>query len=147
MSSIRRRKSVDLGQDLRLRHPCLYLLPPPIAQDALELAPDGTVFLRLRRTWRDGTRAIDLPRRGLGTRRYDSRGRRATRTTGCSPTSRAWFWYTAESIAFATSPIRLTFFDPGRGRRCLYPALRRVGDAAPRRWAASAARDSAPERQ
>ena len=31
---------------------------PPVAQDALELTPDGTVLLRVRRPWRDGTRAI-----------------------------------------------------------------------------------------
>ena len=30
---------------------------PPVAQDALELTPDGTVLLRVRRPWRDGTRA------------------------------------------------------------------------------------------
>ena len=29
-----------------------------LAQDALELTPDGKVLLRLRRPWRDGTRAI-----------------------------------------------------------------------------------------
>ena len=28
------------------------------AQDALELTPDGKVLLRVRRPWRDGTRAI-----------------------------------------------------------------------------------------
>jgi hypothetical protein len=33
-------------------------LRPPVAQDALELTPDGKVLLRLRRPWRDGTRAI-----------------------------------------------------------------------------------------
>jgi hypothetical protein len=31
---------------------------PPVAQDALELTPEGKVLLRLRRPWRDGTRAI-----------------------------------------------------------------------------------------
>ena len=31
---------------------------PPVAQDALELTPDGKVLLRLRRPWRDGTRAL-----------------------------------------------------------------------------------------
>ena len=35
-----------------------YILRPPVAQDALELTPDGKVLLRLRRPWRDGTRAI-----------------------------------------------------------------------------------------
>jgi hypothetical protein len=33
-------------------------LRPPVAQDALELTADGKVLLRLRRPWRDGTRAI-----------------------------------------------------------------------------------------
>ena len=31
---------------------------PPVAQEALELTPDGRVLLRLRRPWRDGTRAL-----------------------------------------------------------------------------------------
>lgn len=34
------------------------MLRPPIAQERLEVAPDGTVLLRLRRPWSDGTRAI-----------------------------------------------------------------------------------------
>jgi hypothetical protein len=34
------------------------VLRPPIAQERLELTADGKVLLRLRRTWRDGTRAI-----------------------------------------------------------------------------------------
>ena len=34
------------------------ILRPPVAQDALELTADGKVLLRLRRPWRDGTRAI-----------------------------------------------------------------------------------------
>jgi hypothetical protein len=37
---------------------CRYILRPPVAQDALELTPDGKVLLRLRRPWRDGTRAL-----------------------------------------------------------------------------------------
>jgi hypothetical protein len=41
-----------------LEHLCRYVLRPPVAQGALELTPDGTVLLRLRRPWRDGTRAI-----------------------------------------------------------------------------------------
>jgi hypothetical protein len=31
-----------------------------VAQDALELTPEGKVLLRLRRPWRDGTRAIQF---------------------------------------------------------------------------------------
>jgi hypothetical protein len=42
----------------RLEHLCRYILRPPVAQDALELTPEGKVLLRLRRPWRDGTRAI-----------------------------------------------------------------------------------------
>ncbi len=37
-----------------------YVLRPPVAQTALELLPDGNVLLKLRRAWRDGTRAILL---------------------------------------------------------------------------------------
>jgi hypothetical protein len=33
-------------------------LRPPIAQDSLDIAPDGGVRLELRRPWRDGTRAL-----------------------------------------------------------------------------------------
>ena len=46
------------GENERLEHLCRYILRPPVAQDALELTPDGKVLLRLRRPWRDGTRAI-----------------------------------------------------------------------------------------
>ncbi len=46
------------GDNERLEHLCRYVLRPPVAQDALELTPDGKVLLRLRRPWRDGTRAI-----------------------------------------------------------------------------------------
>jgi hypothetical protein len=35
-----------------------YVLRPPIAQERLERAPDGAVLMRLRRSWRDGTRVI-----------------------------------------------------------------------------------------
>jgi hypothetical protein len=42
----------------RSEHLCRYVLRPPVAQEALELAADGTVLLRIRRPWRDGTRAI-----------------------------------------------------------------------------------------
>ena len=33
-------------------------LRPPVAQDALELTPQGNVLLKIRRPWHDGTRAI-----------------------------------------------------------------------------------------
>ncbi len=50
--------AVRAGENERLEHLCRYILRPPVAQDAMELTPDGKVLLRLRRPWRDGTRAI-----------------------------------------------------------------------------------------
>jgi len=50
--------AVPAGDRKRLEHLCRYVLRPPVAQDALELTPEGKVLLRLRRPWRDGTRAI-----------------------------------------------------------------------------------------
>jgi hypothetical protein len=46
------------GDRRRLERLCRYVLRPPVAQDALALPPEGRVLLRLRRPWRDGTRAI-----------------------------------------------------------------------------------------
>ena len=40
------------------QHLVRYVLRPPIAQERLDVAPDGAVLLRLRRPWSDGTRAI-----------------------------------------------------------------------------------------
>ena len=50
--------AVAAGEREQLEHLCRYVLRPPVAQGALELTPDGKVLLRLRRAWRDGTRAI-----------------------------------------------------------------------------------------
>jgi hypothetical protein len=50
--------AVRAGEHERLERLCRYILRPPVAQDALELTPDGKVLLRLCRPWRDGTRAI-----------------------------------------------------------------------------------------
>jgi hypothetical protein len=50
--------AVPAGDRDRLEHLCRYVLRPPIAQERLELTPDGKVLLRLRRTWHDGTRAV-----------------------------------------------------------------------------------------
>ncbi len=50
--------AVRAGDRRRLEHLCRYVLRPPLAQDALEQTPAGAVLLRLRRPWRDGTRAI-----------------------------------------------------------------------------------------
>ena len=50
--------AVPAGDRARLEHLCRYVLRPPLAQERLELTPDGAVVLRLRRPWSDGTRAI-----------------------------------------------------------------------------------------
>jgi hypothetical protein len=39
---------------------CRYVLRPPIAQERVELLPDGLVRIALRRPFRDGTVAVDL---------------------------------------------------------------------------------------
>ena len=46
------------GERRRLEHLCRYVLLPPVPQDVREVTPEGRVLLRLRRPWRDGTRAI-----------------------------------------------------------------------------------------
>jgi hypothetical protein len=48
----------DLLGQFRLEHLCRYVLRPPIAQGALELDVPGSILLRLRRPWRDGTWAV-----------------------------------------------------------------------------------------
>jgi hypothetical protein len=50
--------AVPAADRRRLERLCRYVLRPPVAQEALELTADGPVVLRLRRPWRDGTRAI-----------------------------------------------------------------------------------------
>jgi len=50
--------AVPAGDRVRLEHLCRYILRPPLAQQRLELTADGQVVLRLRRPWRDGTRAL-----------------------------------------------------------------------------------------
>jgi hypothetical protein len=45
--------AVRAGDRRRLEHLCRYVLRPPLAQDALELPPEGRVLLRLHRPWRD----------------------------------------------------------------------------------------------
>ena len=54
------------GDRERLEHLCRYVLRPPIAQDAISIAPDGRVRLALRRPWRDGTRLLFEPFDFLG---------------------------------------------------------------------------------
>jgi len=51
---------VPAGDRKRLEHLCRYILRPPVAQEALELTPQGKILLRLRRPWSDGTRAISF---------------------------------------------------------------------------------------
>jgi len=62
------RQCVD-GRDRRqLERLCRYITRPPLAQDRLELRPDGKIELTLKSVWKDGTRAILLPPRDLITR-------------------------------------------------------------------------------
>jgi hypothetical protein len=44
----------------KLERLCRYLLRPPVAEDRLSLAPDGSVLVRLKTPWRDGTSRIVL---------------------------------------------------------------------------------------
>jgi hypothetical protein len=44
----------------KLERLCRYLLRPPVANDRLSFAPDGSVLLRLKTPWRDGTSHIAL---------------------------------------------------------------------------------------
>ena len=66
--------SVGAKNRPKLERLCRYLLRPPVAEDRLSLAPDGSVLLRLKTPWRDGTRNVagsynrtwaELMRRGL----------------------------------------------------------------------------------
>jgi hypothetical protein len=57
--------AVGAGDRRRLERLCRYVLRPPVTQEALELTADGQVVLRLRRPWRDGTRAIRFAPRAL----------------------------------------------------------------------------------
>lgn len=50
--------AVPAGDRTRLEHLARYVLRPPIAQDALELTPEGNLLLKIRRPWHDGTCAI-----------------------------------------------------------------------------------------
>ena len=46
---------VPAGSRERLGRLCRYALRPPVGQDRLQLMPDGTAVLELRRRWTDGT--------------------------------------------------------------------------------------------
>ena len=58
--NVHARQSVD-GRDRRqLERLCRYVTRPPIAQDRLEWLPAGSLELRLKHPWKDGTRAVVL---------------------------------------------------------------------------------------
>ena len=44
----------------KLERLCRYLLRPPVAEDRLSVGPDGSVLVRLKTPWRDGTSYIAL---------------------------------------------------------------------------------------
>ena len=46
---------VPAGNRARLERLCRYALRPPVGQDRVQLMPDGTAVLELRRRWTDGT--------------------------------------------------------------------------------------------
>jgi hypothetical protein len=52
--------SVRAKNRRKLERLCRYLLRPPVAEDRLSFAPDGSVLLRLKTPWRDGTSHIAL---------------------------------------------------------------------------------------
>jgi len=59
------RQCVDGRDRPQLERLCRYITRPPLAQDRLELRPDGKLELTLKNVWKDGTRAILLPPRDL----------------------------------------------------------------------------------
>ncbi|MCP5067272.1 MAG: transposase [bacterium] len=46
------------GNTPRLERLCRYIARPPIAQDRLAVARDGSIVYRFRKTWRNGKRAV-----------------------------------------------------------------------------------------
>jgi len=52
--------SVSAKNRPKLERLCRYLLRSPVAKDRLSFAPDGTVLVRLKTPWRDGTSHIAL---------------------------------------------------------------------------------------
>ncbi len=58
--NVHAKQSVD-GRDRRqLERLCRYVTRPPVAQDRLARLPDGSLELRLKHPWKDGTRAVVL---------------------------------------------------------------------------------------
>jgi hypothetical protein len=52
--------SVRAKNRRKLERLCRYLLRPPVAEDRLSFGPDGSVLLRLKTPWRDGTSHLAL---------------------------------------------------------------------------------------
>ena len=52
--------SVRAKNRRKLERLCRYLLRPPVAEDRLSFRPGGSVLLRLKTPWRDGTSHIAL---------------------------------------------------------------------------------------
>lgn len=53
--------AIDGRDRRRLERLCRYIARPPLAQERLELAPDGRrLIVRFKRAWRDGTHAVIL---------------------------------------------------------------------------------------
>jgi hypothetical protein len=50
---------------------CRYIARPPLAKSRLETRNDGTVVIRLKQPWADGTGAIQLSRLDLPFAHYD----------------------------------------------------------------------------
>ena len=58
--NVHAKQSVD-GRDRRqLERLCRYITRPPVAQDRLARLPAGSLELRLKHPWKDGTRAVVL---------------------------------------------------------------------------------------
>ena len=57
--------SVRANSRATLERLCRYLLRAPVAEDRLSLAPDGSLLVRLKTPWRDGTSHIALQPREL----------------------------------------------------------------------------------
>lgn len=57
--------SVPARDRRRLERLCRYVARPPLANERLEERPDGTLALRLKTRWRDGTTHILMERREL----------------------------------------------------------------------------------
>ena len=50
--------AVEAGDEERLERLCRYLARPPIAQERLEVVPDGRPLYSMKKSWKDGTHAL-----------------------------------------------------------------------------------------